>query len=91
MQVDCKKEFECPSCFFVWLEPSGNVVGNGIFSKLCDYCENNQHLTRNTVVTAYSIALLKRRIDVINTAYAFRFPQVIQHLFEHIKLEPYED
>lgn len=73
-----KVYMSCKSCFKYWtqevpISESHNETREG----LCDYCMDK---------TFSSLELLKRRLDVLDQAVIYKFPEFIRHLVKHLDL-----
>lgn len=77
-------QYECPCCFLLWNDEAEEVFNRTIIT-LCAYCLAHESLLKNR-----SLLLLRRRMEVFPSTHARHLPEVLQHLFEHVKLNDEE-
>ncbi len=73
-----KKYFNCPICFARWVEETDKEETIEVCVE-CNFCEKNPT----------SFEILKRQIEVMDTAIASTFPKVIRRLINHLDLKEF--
>lgn len=72
------REYECPTCFILWEEETRDVVFLGSEQKECEYCSTHTMTDRE---------LLARRISHLDNTLAYRFPIILQQLYNNMTLK----